>query len=77
MGEVVDDRDTPLGAEDLQPTLDVFRTAGQEAPQTSELSGDQTIPESKGGTVVVLPPDQMASSAQVGVTQEQCAAINR
>jgi len=70
---------TPAGAQVLllqadaaQPTLELFRSAGQEAPQ-SELSDDKTIPESRGGTVVVLPPDQMASTALPGVTREQCS----
>ena len=66
-----------LQADGAQPTLDVFRTPGQLVPQTSELSGDQTIPESKGGTVVVLPPDQMASTALPGVTREQCSTATQ
>ncbi|MDH3293994.1 MAG: LCP family protein [Acidimicrobiia bacterium] len=70
---------TPSGAQVLllqteaaQPVLDMFRTPGEGLPQNGELSGDQTIPESKGGTVVVLSPQEMASTAVPGIGRDQC-----
>ncbi len=76
----VSDWTTPAGAQVLllnteaaQPTLDLFRD-GLAAPQHDELSGDQTIPESKSGVVTVLPPEEMASTALPGVTQAECSA---
>ena len=76
----VSDWTTPAGAQVLllnneaaQPTLDLFRD-GLAVPQHEVLSGDQTIPESKGGVVTVLPPEEMASTALPGVTEVECSA---
>ncbi len=55
------------------PTLEVFRYEGQDNPDNQTLSGDQTIPESKAGAVVVLSAEEMASTAIPGVAQADCS----
>ena len=75
----VSDWVTPGGAQVLlldeaaaQPTLDLFRESGEVLADNETLSGDQTIPESKVGTVVGLSAEELASTAISGVTQADC-----
>ncbi len=74
----VSDWVTPGGAQVLlldeaaaQPTLDLFRDQGA-VPEDQTLSGDQTLPEPKVGTVIGLSADELASTAIPGVSQADC-----
>lgn len=55
-----------------QPTLDLFRDQGQVVADKQTLSGDQTIPEAKTGSVIGLSAEELASTAVPGVTQADC-----
>ena len=75
----VSDWVTPGGAQVLlldegaaQPTLELFREQGEVVADNQTLSGDQTIPESKVGTVIGLSAEELASTAIPGVTRADC-----
>lgn len=61
-----------LRVEAAQPTLDIFRNPGQGPPQTTELSGDQTVPTPKASPVTGLSADELASTAMPGVSRAEC-----